>query len=119
MTEEERAMRVPHACTLGCQIAPTDHFPKFQNQWERVVSTCEECGRIYAVDSTNAFAWFHFCGKTCEEKYRVSGLFQCPTCGSTVKAVRKLVWIPGSGESDLAPVSLWDPCGDAWHGEVK
>lgn len=28
MTPEERNMRVPHVCTLGCQIAPTDHWPK-------------------------------------------------------------------------------------------
>jgi hypothetical protein len=27
MTPEERKMRVPHVCTIGCQIAPTDHWP--------------------------------------------------------------------------------------------
>jgi hypothetical protein len=27
MTDEERSMRVPHVCWLGCTIAPLDHFP--------------------------------------------------------------------------------------------
>jgi len=120
MTEQERAMRVPHVCTLGCQIAPTDHLPKFQNQWEQV-SICEECGRIYPVDSTNAFARFDFCGNTCEEKYKVSRLFQCPTCSSTVKAVRKPARLEGDLCLDLRVVSVkvWGPCEDAWHGEKK
>ena len=41
---------------------------------------------------------------------------KCPTCGSVKKEVRKLTHIPGTGESDLAPVALWDPCWDTWHG---
>jgi hypothetical protein len=40
----------------------------------------------------------------------------CPTCDSEKKEVRKLTHIPGTGESDLAPVALWDPCWDTWHG---
>ena len=28
MTEQERNMRVPHVCTLGCDTLPTDHLPK-------------------------------------------------------------------------------------------
>ena len=39
----------------------------------------------------------------------------CKTCGSERRILRKLVWVLESGESDLAPVSLWDPCKDPWH----
>lgn len=28
MTDEERNMRVPHVCTLGCTIEPLAHYPK-------------------------------------------------------------------------------------------
>ena len=44
---------------------------------------------------------------------------ECPTCGGDKKEIRKLTHIPGSGESDLAPVSLWDPCWDTWHEKEK
>lgn len=27
MTDDELKMRVPHVCTLGCQMLPTDHLP--------------------------------------------------------------------------------------------
>lgn len=28
LTTEERCMRVPHKCTLGCQVLPSDHWPR-------------------------------------------------------------------------------------------
>lgn len=42
----------------------------------------------------------------------------CPTCGSEDRHTRKLTHVPGSGESDLTPVAIWDPCKDFWHDKI-